>query len=540
MVKEFRKSMISFSTRPLWMQVVIVLCGLTAALPVRSWAQEAAQPSERLTKVQKDGAATIYAFNYPTVNAAGEKIVLSSALVAWIPDDRKETDSIESIHVYNHATIGSDKETPSREDSKELTLVRKMATRTYKNMFDPTSPAADYVGRCIIIAPDYEGYGVTKHLPHPYLAQRLTAQQVLDAFNYGLDLYRKQAAEKSADFPLLPIKSDWRTFFFGYSQGAAVTLALQRMVEEKGLAEQMHFYGSICGDGPYDLIETLRYYIEDNGESYNAKTDHRKGISNYPIVVPLIVRGMCMTHPELAKYKVEDFLSQQLLDTSVFKWIDSKEHDTSYMSKLWYDQLIAGLDTLGRHYSPEQMAEMFTSPKKDKVWGRLEKMFTPATYAYLSDTEKMATVPAEATNAQQALHRALADNQVVTGWEPKHRIQFYHSRGDMVVPFGNYEVFQKAHAAGEKTIYRVNDTFADSDHIDAAGIFFLELCMSQAFAANFNWICEGLTPTGINVLRPADIQSHSGNWFTLDGRRLGSKPTTKGVYIHNNKKVVIK
>jgi hypothetical protein len=29
-------------------------------------------------------------------------------------------------------------------------------------------------------------------------------------------------------------------------------------------------------------------------------------------------------------------------------------------------------------------------------------------------------------------------------------------------------------------------------------------------------------------------------WYSLDGRRLSGKPTTKGVYINNGKKVAIK
>lgn len=32
----------------------------------------------------------------------------------------------------------------------------------------------------------------------------------------------------------------------------------------------------------------------------------------------------------------------------------------------------------------------------------------------------------------------------------------------------------------------------------------------------------------------------SGSWFTLSGHQLGSKPTAKGVYIRNGKKLVIK
>ena len=519
-----------------WMPTAILLFCLTAVMPVKTWAQ--AEPSERLTRLQSFIKSTVYTFNYPTVNTAGEPIVLSSALVAWTPDERYDGDCIECVHIYSHATIGSDEERPSTDGfSKEQLMLQTLPRRTYGDYAGDVQ--ADYVGRCIVIAPDYEGFGVTRNLPHPYLSQRLTAQQVLDAVNYGLDLYRKLVAENSDDDPVLPIKSDWRTFAIGYSQGAAVTLALQRLIEEQGLAEQLHFYGSICGDGPYDLIETMRYYFYDDGTSYGVETDHRKGICTYPVVVPMIIKGMCATHPAMASYRIEDYLSQQLLDTGVLGWIDSKEYPTNEMSKMWYDQLMSGLDVGDRHYSPEQMAEMFSTPKEDKVWGHLNKMFTTNTFDYLNNADNMSVAPAEAANAQQALHRALADNSVATGWEPKHRIQFYHSRADMVVPFGNYLAFRDAHPDGENNSYRMNDTFSEDDHMAAATLFFAELCVAETFAPDFEWISETVTQTGIQTM--SDVRSKMSDvWYTLDGRKLRGKPTQKGVYINKGIKVVIK
>jgi hypothetical protein len=523
------------------MQAAILLFFLTAVVPVNTWAQ-AAEPSERLTRLQSFIKSTAYTFNYPTVNTAGERIVLSSALVAWTPGDAEDSDSIESIHIYSHATIGSDEERPSTDGfSKEQLMLQTLPRRTYGDYAGDVR--ADYVGRCIIIAPDYEGFGVTKDVPHPYLSQRLTAQQVLDAVNYGQELYRKLAAEKSDDDPLLAIKSDWRTFAIGYSQGGAVTLAFQRLIEEQGLAEQLHFKGSICGDGPYDLMETMRYYFEDDGTSFDAETDHRKGFCTYPVVVPMIIKGMCATHPAMTPYPIEDYLSQQLLDTDVLGWIDSKDYTTSKMSSMWYDQLESGLDANGRHYTPEQMAEMFSSPKTDKVWGKLEKMFVPTIFDYLNNADNLAVVPAEVTNAQQALHRALTDNSVAAGWEPQHRIQFYHSRSDMVVPYGNYLSFRNAHPDGEGTMYRINDTFSDDDHITAAVVFFAELCLTEAIVNNFVWICEGATPSGIESIDNSTIYNLPFNadcWYTLDGRKLQGKPTTKGVYINKGVKKVIK
>lgn len=539
-MKNFKRTtIIRDLTLPLWMQAVIILSCLTIALPFKTWAQ-GVEPSKELTRLLLRGTSTVYYFYYPTVNSAGERIVLSSAMIAWTPTDRQETDSIESVHIYSHATIGSDEERPTSTGfSKEQMILQTMPKRSYS---DGDDSSVDYIGHCIIFAPDYEGYGLTKDLPHPYLSQRLTAQQVLDAATYGLELYRKQTGENTSEDILLPLKKDWRMFGIGFSQGGAVTLALQRLIEEEGLSDQLHFCGSLCGDGPYDLIETLRYYFEDDGTSYGMNTDHRKNMSTYPVVVPLIIKGMCSTHPAMAKYRIEDFLSQQLLDTDVLSWIDSKEYTTADMSRMWYKQLTSGLTASDRYYSPEQMAELF-APQGDKVSGHLEKMFTPETFTYLSNADSMSVVPTNPTTAQQALHLALAENSVVTGWEPQHRIQFYHSRADMVVPYGNYLAFRDAHSDIENSIYRINDTFSENDHMDAAVLFFLELCPTYTYAPDFEWICETVVPTGIDTKHFADNQHRMGegeNWYTLDGRRLGSRPTTSGVYIHNQKKIVIK
>lgn len=518
----------------------IVLCSLAAVVTAQAWAQ-GATPSEQLTLVKKLDNSTTFSFNYPTVDNAGNNIVCSAALMAWTPADKQATDSIETIHIYSHATIGEDEGRPSAASTAEITMIEMLPRREYKNTMGVST--ADYVGHCIIIAPDYEGYGVTKDRPHPYLAERLTAQQVLDAVRYGMQLYKKQAEDQSAANPVLPIKkNDWRSFGLGYSQGAATTLALQRKIEKEGLAEELHYTGSICGDGPYDLIETMSYYLNDDGYSYDTMTDHRKDFVTYPVVVPLIFNGLCITDAQMGEYKIGDYLSQQLMDTGVLNWIKSKQYHTSVMAKMWYEQLLVGRDTLDRHYTPEQMAEMFTSNTIYKVWGRMSKMLTTATYNYLNDPSKMAHIPTVATNAQEALHKALAENNVAAGWEPKHRIQFYHSKGDMVVPYGNYLAFQKAHQSSEGTMYRINDTYATSDHMDAATLFFSYLSIFCTFTDDFNWICEGQTPTGIETITTNAIQpsQHDNSWYSLDGRRLGGKPTQKGVYIHQNRKIVVR
>jgi hypothetical protein len=107
------------------------------------------------------------------------------------------------------------------------------------------------------------------------LALLLTARQVVDGVNYGMQLYRKAVEENSS---LLPIKDDFRSYSWGFSQGGSVALAVHRHIEENNLAGSLHFQGSVCGDGPYDLISTMRYYFDDNGDSYGVTTEHRHGM----------------------------------------------------------------------------------------------------------------------------------------------------------------------------------------------------------------------------------------------------------------------
>jgi hypothetical protein len=50
-------------------------------------------------------------------------------------------------------------------------------------------------------------------------------------------------------------------------------------------------------------------------------------------------------------------------------------------------------------------------------------------------------------------------------------------------------------------------------------------------------VVTGIESTFINQHPTLDAQSP---WYTIDGHMFSSKPTQKGLYIHNGKKVVIK
>ena len=513
--------------------LVLFLCFLLlGSSPFHILKVQAQTPSSSLTEIYRSGATRFYSFNYPSKGIGDEDVVLSSLLVAWMPSSPAATDSIESLHIYSHYTILSNEECPTLDsNSKDRTIFSLLVGNRYGLSFNSSY---NFISRCVVIAPDYEGYGVTKSRRHPYLSQRLTARQVVDGVQYGLMLYKKLVASKLA----LPFKSSWRSFGYGFSQGGAVTLAVQRHIEENDLSDELRYRGSLCGDGPYDIVKTLDYYVNDNGTSYGTSTDHRQSMTTMPMVIPLIIRGLLDTYPDLAGHSLEEYLSQQFLDTGIMDWIDSKQYKVNDIHKLWYQQLKNGLRTATRSYTAAQMGELFYSPKNNKVWARLDKLFSPGFYAYISDPDKFGTVPRRKGDAWQNLHRAMAYNNVCKGWDPMHRIVFVHSKGDMVVPYGNYLAFRDAHPGDEDEFFRIDDSLSPDDHVEAGEKFFLKLS-TGSYGEYFTWLDKGPIRTDLTPAH-SEWQTATDDWFTLDGRRLNCRPTARGIYIHNGRKTAIK
>ena len=67
---------------------------------------------------------------------------------------------------------------------------------------------------------------------------------------------------------------------------------------------------------------------------------------------------------------------------------------------------------------------------------------------------------------------------------------------------------------------------------------FLLINGNQALARSISMVFE--EATGIQSIAKEQIDNDSDAWYSLDGRKLMEKPTTKGLYINNGKKIVIK
>ena len=172
-------------------------------------------------------------------------------------------------------------------------------------------------------------------------------------------------------------------------------------------------------------------------------------------------------------------------------------------------------------------------------------MFFPVLGAHISGAEfqypdNFLSTPAMTGDAYEDMHNALVANNVFTGWQPLHRIQFAHSKGDMIVPYGNYLAFKDANPDGEDDWYHIDNTFSDKDHLSAGTAFIMKLGVE--FIPYFEWI-DGTSPTSIGLIddgrsKMEEVRGKSG-WYTLQGIKLQGKPTHKGVYINNGAKIAI-
>ena len=227
--------------------MLLAVC-LLCAMVQTTWAQTATPSTDLELYITALDNRKIYKFNYPSTSVTGEPVVLSSLLGCWAPATPPEGAAIESVHMYSHYTVTANSQCPTSATSTTADLV-VLSILFEGSAYDEKEPFKTVAKRSIVIMPDYEGYGVSKDRTHPYLIQKITAKQVVDAVTYGLELYKKLNGADNT----LPLKDDWRSFSIGYSQGGAVALAVQRYIEQNNLSDKLHFRGTLCGDGPYDL-----------------------------------------------------------------------------------------------------------------------------------------------------------------------------------------------------------------------------------------------------------------------------------------------
>ena len=429
-----------------------------------------------------DNKTVSVTYSYPSIDENGNEITLSSALVAWKPTDQDSVDEIKSVIIGCHITITSNGDCPT-------SYLKSFVMGDAMLLFAlPSQADIPELRRSIVIMPDYQGYGVSKDRIHPYLSEELTARQVTDAVKYGLQLYHDLENAQ-------PFADDWKSICIGYSQGGAAALSTHKYIEQHEMDEELHFAGSFCASGPYDLTSTLRYYFEDDGQSFGVQTKHRRMTSPEPLVIPLLIKGMIDTDPDMKGYSVSDYLSKQFLDTGIMDWIQEKEKTTGQIRAEFYNICEKGHTAKdGTWYSPEQMQVLFPSHimkqslagKDYEVTADLTQMFTPETLRYLDPMLSDDEGSPENVRLVQELMLALIENspaRAFGGWEVRHKIVFLHSKYDTTVPLSNYYEFINNHPEAETRFI----PYGKDEH-QLTGTKFLLSLTGTTFLEDFTWL----------------------------------------------------
>ena len=328
-----------------------------------------------------------------------------------------------------HCTITSNAERPSN--------FSKLSFRTDVSMLALKFAASDR--NCLVVIPDYEGYGSTHGDPHPYCNRDVTAKQVVDGAKAAVAWYEKNEKKMADGWSAIPV---------GYSQGGAVAAGTLRYHTRYSDGHDLNMVGAVCGDGPYDPLATLKTYIE-------------KDRLYMPVAPALLLKGAIDTNKGLkaqgCTYK--DFVTDDFYNTGIFDWLQKKNLTT--------DDIQTELLKISKAYKGG--FKMYCWSKTDKKFmlydpenanGRdwdlsngnamsyctVDQCFKPGVIAFFKDGSIKGDVP---ENKLKALEQALKENSLYYGnYVPDpdefsmggtERFTLFHSTGDEVVPVSNME-----------------------------------------------------------------------------------------------------
>ena len=477
-------------------------------------------------------ASRLYYYTYPSVDADGNTVRLSSLMAIptrpYLDDDDNfisrflsltpiplwfGMDTITSpnnVVIGCHVTVTSNWEAPTsyNRNSSFLGLDNFMTDAGMMIFYTRNDILRQPC--CLVILPDYEGYGATVNRPHPYLYQELTARQCVDATRYGLALYHSKASEGT-----LPLRDGWQTVSVGFSQGGSVSMAVHKYIETNDLIDELHFAGSVCGDGPYSPVSTLKYYMTDDGDARDGdnKTTHVKERVSMPVALALIVKGMLDSNPYMRQYKLTDFFSQNFLNTGIIDYIEAKSKPNA-SDQYTTEQVTAAflqIKETGYHngIKIEKVDSLFPIYVDKNLHGDLAQMLTKEC---LEDFRRLAKGEPLQHQFMIDMVAALESNNVTVGWKPKKRVGLYHSTYDTVVPYDNLLAFMTnqndlsyffeaddspAKSLGVSSTDKehadvfIMDRNSTADHVPGGQDFFLFGSITSPDYTLMKWVLEG-------------------------------------------------
>jgi pimeloyl-ACP methyl ester carboxylesterase len=376
--------------------------------------------------------------SYMDVGADGKRRRMSA--LAIFPRNAFCNLNAEHVILCPHWTIASDGERPTNYVEAESLSYKS----DNSNVMAGEWAAFD---EYLVIMPDYEGYGESKDVSHPYLIREVQARQCIIALLRGIGWFTSNTDLWGPDGHGEKIDKDYKIVIEGYSQGGAVSAATYRyFLEHQGeaWAKNLPIAGAVCGDGPHDPFATLTYYCTTN-------------YVEMPVAPAMVLKGLCDYDPEMiaAKCTPADFCNPGFINSGIFEAIASKNNNTDQCSAFVYK------------YAKEHPDEI---KLRDDGGLSADQMLTPAAYNYFA-TGKLI----KGANYQKLaiLKKCLQKNSVAYNFTPPPyaHFTFFHSEGDRVVPYDNYQSMKKAWGTGKLRGVTYKGEGKES-HLDVGTIFF--------------------------------------------------------------------
>lgn len=327
---------------------MLAMWGLTEAdaLPegihqqARATSVSSTQVAHSLLDFSKMNTAIELSGVYESVDLDGNPITLSGKVI--LP----ARGPIKRYILVSHYTIASNAEAPSNTFSLEGLLVK--------------------LGYALII-PDYLGYGITAGHIHPYLVMDVTARNVLDMYLAVVPFMKAAGCAPEND----------DIYLMGYSQGGAVTMAVQHLIEhhdEKSIKIRRVF----AGGGPYDVKATYDRFVETN-------------YASYPCAVPIMLQGMVIGNR--LDLDMQDMMAPYIYE-HLDEWVNSKKYTTGQLNTL-----------LGTNVT----SDLLSKKGMDRTGKEVSE-----------------------------LYKAMTNNSILTySWKPEAPVFIMHSIDDDVVPYEN-------------------------------------------------------------------------------------------------------
>ena len=412
------------------------------------------------------GKSTFYMYQWVTLNyrcntADGTQKDLSE-LVVWPYRNYgfvETNPAAEQLVIGCHSTITSNAQCPSNFSNMsslgEINMLALFAHAWSQN--------------ALVVVPDYEGYGSTASIPHPYCNRELTAEQVVTGVKAGLSYYESNVTK---------MDPNWSGVAIGYSQGGAVAAGVLRYCQEHN-ETSLRLKGAVCGDGPYDPLATLKRYIAMD-KLY------------MPVAPTLLLKGAVDTDPDMMALgcKYEDFVTDKFFQTGIFDMIRDKQATTDDIQAALLNHSFEYGDEGGftmraqsnDGFLPYTKSNATDSKGKKRTFelenGKgynyctVDQCLKPEVIEYFRN----GTISGDVPEAKlKALEKAMAKNALTAGgFTPGNGFTFFHSIGDEVVPYCNFESVRNTW--GVNSITALSYQSETTLHVATGTAFFLDYC----------------------------------------------------------------